>query len=346
MSAPRELERLFALCRDRGWALIADEVFADYPLDADAPVTDIAAQAGRAVVHAGRPVEVGRPAAGEARLDGRRRSAAASATRRLPALELIADSFLSVSTPVQVARRRSARTRRGDPRRDSRARARESARRFATGRDVIPGVRRAAGRGRMVGGHPRARDAHARKSSCSTCSSAKRVLVHPGYFFDFPHEAFIVVSLLPPPTASFRRDATCAALSQSREAFVTGTPHDACRRSADHAAPGFWSRSSRFPRRAAGASARSATSRRSRAGSTRAGQRLLQLLPINEMPPGETSPYSALSAMAIDPQFITLDHVEDFAAIGGEAGARARAARAPRRGARRAAHRLRRGARR
>src|SRR4029453_10788964 len=49
-----------------------------------------------------------------------------------------------------------------------------------------------------------------------------------------------------------------------------------------------------------------------------AGIKILQLLPINEMPPGETSPYSALSAMAIDPQFITLDDVEDFAAIGGE----------------------------
>jgi 4-alpha-glucanotransferase len=48
------------------------------------------------------------------------------------------------------------------------------------------------------------------------------------------------------------------------------------------------------------------------------GQRLLQLLPINEMPPGETSPYSALSAMAIDPQFISLEALEDFAAIGGE----------------------------
>jgi 4-alpha-glucanotransferase len=50
----------------------------------------------------------------------------------------------------------------------------------------------------------------------------------------------------------------------------------------------------------------------------RAGQRLLQLLPINEMPPSETSPYSALSAMAIDPQFITIDSLEDFDAIGGE----------------------------
>src|SRR4051794_25996961 len=51
----------------------------------------------------------------------------------------------------------------------------------------------------------------------------------------------------------------------------------------------------------------------------RAGQRLLQLLPINEMPPGETSPYSALSATAIDPQFISIAGIEDFDAIGGEA---------------------------
>jgi 4-alpha-glucanotransferase len=49
-----------------------------------------------------------------------------------------------------------------------------------------------------------------------------------------------------------------------------------------------------------------------------AGQQLLQLLPINELPPGESSPYSALSAMALDPQFITLDAVEDFSSSGGE----------------------------
>ena len=51
-----------------------------------------------------------------------------------------------------------------------------------------------------------------------------------------------------------------------------------------------------------------------------AGQKLLLLLPINETTPGELSPYSALSAMAIDPQFISLAQVEDFAALGGEAG--------------------------
>ena len=42
---------------------------------------------------------------------------------------------------------------------------------------------------------------------------------------------------------------------------------------------------------------------------------LLQLLPINEMPPSETSPYSPLSAMATDPQFISVGQLEDFAAI-------------------------------
>jgi 4-alpha-glucanotransferase len=52
----------------------------------------------------------------------------------------------------------------------------------------------------------------------------------------------------------------------------------------------------------------------------RAGQRVLLMLPINEMPVNESSPYSALSAMAIDPQFITMADVADFAAIGGEDG--------------------------
>ncbi|OFW14346.1 MAG: 4-alpha-glucanotransferase [Acidobacteria bacterium RIFCSPLOWO2_12_FULL_67_14] len=49
-----------------------------------------------------------------------------------------------------------------------------------------------------------------------------------------------------------------------------------------------------------------------------AGLRVLQLLPINEVPVGEASPYSALSSMAIDPQFITLDRVDDFLELGGE----------------------------
>lgn len=40
---------------------------------------------------------------------------------------------------------------------------------------------------------------------------------------------------------------------------------------------------------------------------------LLQLLPIHEVAPGETSPYSALSAYAIDPIYAALDGLEDAA---------------------------------
>lgn len=50
-----------------------------------------------------------------------------------------------------------------------------------------------------------------------------------------------------------------------------------------------------------------------------AGQDLWQLLPVNEMAEGQHSPYSALSAMAIDPVYITIGEMEDFAALGGEA---------------------------
>jgi 4-alpha-glucanotransferase len=49
-----------------------------------------------------------------------------------------------------------------------------------------------------------------------------------------------------------------------------------------------------------------------------AGQRVLQLLPLNEMAPGQQSPYSAISAMAIDPIFISVRSVPEFAALGGE----------------------------
>ncbi len=49
-----------------------------------------------------------------------------------------------------------------------------------------------------------------------------------------------------------------------------------------------------------------------------AGQDLLQLLPINEMAVGQRSPYSAMTAMAIDPIFISVHAVPEFRAIGGE----------------------------
>src|SRR5689334_22319672 len=50
-----------------------------------------------------------------------------------------------------------------------------------------------------------------------------------------------------------------------------------------------------------------------------AGMGMLQLLPLNEMAPGQQSPYSAISAMAIDPIYIRVSDVAEVRALGGEA---------------------------
>jgi 4-alpha-glucanotransferase len=51
-----------------------------------------------------------------------------------------------------------------------------------------------------------------------------------------------------------------------------------------------------------------------------AGLDFVMLLPVNEMGDGQNSPYSALSAMAIDPLYIALADLEEFTAGGGESG--------------------------
>jgi 4-alpha-glucanotransferase len=51
---------------------------------------------------------------------------------------------------------------------------------------------------------------------------------------------------------------------------------------------------------------------------TMAGLDIVQLLPVNEMQQGQNSPYSALSAMAIDPIFIAVHETQDFVEAGGE----------------------------
>jgi 4-alpha-glucanotransferase len=49
-----------------------------------------------------------------------------------------------------------------------------------------------------------------------------------------------------------------------------------------------------------------------------AGLDFVQLLPMNEMQEGQSSPYSALSAMAIDPIYISLEDVDEWIAGGGD----------------------------
>lgn len=49
-----------------------------------------------------------------------------------------------------------------------------------------------------------------------------------------------------------------------------------------------------------------------------AGFSALMLLPFHELWPGETSPYGAITAFALDPVFLRLSNCEEFAAVGGE----------------------------
>ena len=192
----RELERLFALCRDRGWALVADEVFADYPLEADAPVTDIAARAGvPCFTLGGLSKSAGLPQLklGWIVVGGSQAECAAA----LAGLELIADSFLSVGTPVQVAA--GALLERGAA---IRAQIQDRTRtNLATLRQVMTSfpaceALKAEGGWSAVVRVPATRS---EEQLILDLLDREGILVHPGYFFDFPREAFIVMSLLPPP---------------------------------------------------------------------------------------------------------------------------------------------------
>jgi alanine-synthesizing transaminase len=190
-----EIELLSRLCRDRGWALVVDEVFADYPLDAEAPATDLAATAdvltfsmGGASKSLGLPqVKLGWTIVG---------GPAAERAAALDGLELIADSFLSVGTPVQAAA--SELLRRGaDVRAQIHQRVRANlaaARRIAT-RHPACGLLPVEGGWSLVVRVPAVRTEEA---LILDLLAEERVLVHPGYFFDFEHEAYLVISLLVP----------------------------------------------------------------------------------------------------------------------------------------------------
>jgi aspartate/methionine/tyrosine aminotransferase len=194
--AAGELSIMTGVCRDRGWALIADEVFADYPLDAVDPLTDIACRADvLSFTLGGLSKTVGLPQLKMAWcIAGGPRAARDSA---LAAIELVADSYLSVGTPVQAA---AAELLRGGA--SVRAAIQERTRRN------LAALRQAAADYpscdvlRTEGGWSsvvRVPSTRSEEEITLHLLRAEHVLVHPGYFFDFPRETYFVVSLLPGP---------------------------------------------------------------------------------------------------------------------------------------------------
>ena len=216
ISAP-EFDVIASICRDRGWALIADEVFADYLLEARDPATepvrDFATRSSCLTVSlGGLSKSVGLP---QLKLgwmvvggpDGARDAV-------LSALEIIADSFLSVSTPVQLALPQLLA--RGAGVRDaiqSRIRTnllilRDEATGFAE--CDVPLVE--GGWSAVI----RVPAIRSEESLVLELLERERILVFPGFFFDFRHEAYLVVSLLGDPDV-FRAVVPRLLLAATRE---------------------------------------------------------------------------------------------------------------------------------
>jgi len=192
-----ELDRLAVLCAPRDIAIIADEVFADYELEPGASSAAGRAARRREVLSfalGGLSKSVGLPqvklgwiaVAGPDDLVG----------AALERLELVCDTYLAVSTPAQVAVAELLE-------RGAAIRSQILAR-IATNyrwlRSTVAGVPscdvlRSGGGWSAVLQVP---SLEPEEDLVVRLLTADGVLTHPGYFFDFPRESFLVVSLLPP----------------------------------------------------------------------------------------------------------------------------------------------------
>ncbi len=205
-----EVDALATRCAARDAALIVDEVFADYPLTLDpGPGTRDQRPGTRDPGPATRDQG---PGTLTFRLGGLSKSAGLPQVKlgwiavdgpsplvdaALDRLELIADTYLSVSTPVQVAAPAfiaggaAVRAQILDRVRTNYA----SLHALATSAPSVEVLHADAGWAAVV----RVPSTRSEEELVLALLEQDDVLVHPGFFFDFPREAFVVVSLLPLP---------------------------------------------------------------------------------------------------------------------------------------------------
>ena len=192
---PAELETLGERCAYYGAGLIVDEVFADYPLR-EAPLESLAMPSGCLGFRlGGLSKSAGLP---QLKLGWIAVSGPDDAVARaMEHLELIADTYLSVSTPVQVGA--GALIRDGSSVRSqiaARVRRNYAALQAAAARHASIEVLAAdAGWSAVL----RVPATTPEETLVVDLLEQDGVLVHPGYFFDFATEAYLVVSLLPHP---------------------------------------------------------------------------------------------------------------------------------------------------
>ncbi len=191
-----ELQELLRICADRKLALISDEVFSDYALSSDpARVRSLAGvQDCLTFTLSGLSKVAGLPQMklGWIVVNGPEKLRDEAIER----LEWIADTYLSVATPVQWAAETLLRA--GElVQQQIRARMETN---LSAARSVLAGS--AASLLRLEGGWsltvqvPRVRS---EEEWALRLLTEHNVLVQPGFFFDFASEAFLVVSLLTPP---------------------------------------------------------------------------------------------------------------------------------------------------
>jgi len=188
---------LASLCNEREWALVADEVFAGYPLrPARDAVSCIGETRALTFVLGGLSKSAGLP---QLKLGWIVASGPdALVSQALERLDVMCDTYLSVSTPVQVAA--PALLAAGRSIRDS-IRARiatnlASLARLLAGASSITVLPPEGGWSVAV----RVPAVESEEALVLRLLRDHNVLVHPGFFFDFASEAYIVVSLLPEPS--------------------------------------------------------------------------------------------------------------------------------------------------
>ena len=192
-----ELRFLIGLCQARGLALISDEVFADYAFAADASRVSTLASSSETLAFSmsGLSKIAGLPQmklgwiviAGPARVR----------TEAQEKLELIADTYLSVGTPVQHAAPRLLELGQAvQAQIASRVRGNLDLLRAAIGAESACRVLAVEGGWCATLQVPRIRK---EEEWALELLGEDNVLVQPGFFYDFESEAFLVVSLLTEP---------------------------------------------------------------------------------------------------------------------------------------------------
>lgn len=198
----QEFRALAMRCHARGAALIVDEVFVDYPIAATAAGQSPPGEGSRALTFrlGGLSKSAGLPQVklGWIAVDGPEDLAGPALER----LELICDTYLSVSTPVQIAAPALIAA-------GAAVRA-QILDRIRTNHAALHGAAAARSSTELLAMDAgwsavlRVPSTQSEEDLVIELLEQRGVLIHPGFFFDFPHEAFLVFSLLPEPS-TFRR---------------------------------------------------------------------------------------------------------------------------------------------